>query len=266
MKYLSLPLESFARLALLAGVWLAVSGAGRAVCLDSQAGWTKVWHEVKQPDYKLVINNIGSGAVLVGKSRFAFPNLAFFAGDKSCSMSSPLHGAGAWTSVTGTVAEADGAVTIAIEGLIEDVKVRQTYRAEPGRVVWDWLAEVIDPTPDMRWFRFQGLFMDCAGYPFAVRLADGGLRRGVLDPAAFRELGQARAIEVFTPKGAATVEWLESSGVTIRPNQNTQQPHIPLTYLCHGAGRAGANSSPPLMPGEQVHIKMQITIKKETKP
>ncbi len=239
--------------------------SGNALCLDNQAGWTKVWHEVKQPDYTLVINNIGGGAVLVGKSRFAFPGLLFFAGDKSCSMSSPLHGAGAWTSVTGTVAEADGAVTIVIEGLIEDVKVRQTYRAEPGRVVWEWLAEVIDPTPDMRWFRFQGLFMDCAGYPFVVRLADGGLRRGVLDPAAFREMGQARAIEVFTPKGAATVEWLEASGVAIRPNRHAQQPHIPLTYLCHGAGRAGANSSPPLMPGEQVRIKMQITIKKDTK-
>ncbi len=237
--------------------------SGNAVCLDNKAGWTKVWHEVKQPDYTLVINNIGGGAVLVGKSRFAFPGLLFFAGNQSCSMTSPLRGAGAWNSVTGTVAEADGVTTIAIEGMIGDVTVRQTYRAGPDRVVWEWLAEVVDPTPDMRWFRFQGLFMDCVGFPFAVRLADGGIRRGVLDPTVFREMGQARAIEVFIPKGAVTVEWLAASGVVIQPNRHLNQPHIPLRYLCHGAGRAGANSSPPLMPGEKVRIKMQITIKKD---
>lgn len=250
------------RLMLTAGLLPFAAPPVSAVCLDETAGWSKGWREIKQPEYTLQINNLGGGAVLIGKSRFAFPGLLFFDGNRSCSMSSPLCGTGAWNSVAGEVAEAEGQADVTIEGVIADVRIKQVYHAMPDRVVWEWLAEVVDPTPEMRWFRFEGILMYCAGFLFTAWLQDGGIRRGILDPSTFREMGNVRKLEVLTPSHAAVIEWLDASGITVKPNQSEQQPHIPLRYLCHGAQRAGANSSPALMPGEQVRIKMQIMIKR----
>ena len=239
-------------------LWLAVAPAS-ADYLDGATSWPKPWKRLEFGDFAVGVNFAGDMSVTAGGVGFGFGQVSGSWHGKNFSTHNNLSGTGPWSEVKGSEEKQGEATLLTVEGVMTDMRVKETLLVVSNSLVFRWRGEIVDPTPELaRVYGHSGALATWQD-PNLNPSFEARLTYGEAVEARFRddfgELPNVRSFSFGSGGTTVRVDFVKARSVSFR--RADEHPRIPVRY---SLVPMGANPS-HLMPGSVLEYEIKVTVR-----